>query len=463
MGNGKTAALCLKLGACCTMFPRSQWFLGRWDGKELRQTTLTEFKNIWPDHFFAKQNDQQGILRFKDQYGGSVILYGDLKDTRINNLNLTGFAVDQAEEITEEHWNKLVSRLRHQNPLWNTQGQPLLNPYTGKQLFAPHFGLATFNPEGTNSYLWRYFHDDSTEKKPGYQLYMASTYDGLKAGFTSQDYVDRMLAVYPEQARKRYLDGAWDVFEGRVYPAFDVEIHVLPSEQIRQYITTNQVKIYESIDHGLINPTACGFWAYDLHGNRFLIDEHYEGGGKPIAYHVACIKNKRTQLPHAPALTYLDSQCWATTSSKNEIVSSVVQEYNEHGIFPLPGAKDWDTAYSRISFDLQVDPYHAHPITGVMGAPRVYIASHCTHYIKEKLGYRWKKVRPTARQDSKDEPIDHNDHHQDAEAYLVASRPTQPELTVAKKVDALQQWREQLKKWNPLGDDGRRHGTWMSW
>lgn len=456
LGNGKSTAGCLKVWNLCHLFPGNMGFMGRLDGKELRQTTLAEFKRLIPESFIAKKNDQLGYLKFKPQYGGSEIIYGDLKEDRLNNINLGWFFIDQAEEIDETRWNLLVSRLRRQTPLVGADDQPIMG-VDGKPLFAPTYGIATFNPEGTNSYLYRFFHPDSKEHKADYKLYQASTYDGLKAGFIPKDYVDSMLAVFPPDARKRYLDGAWDVFSGRVFPQFDVNTHVLDYVRVQPHW-----KIYESIDHGFTNPTAIGWWAIDEFGNEFLVDEHYEGGGKPIKHHAEVIKAKRAQFKQPITLTYLDSACWSVNQSKGDNTYSIVDEYNSHGIYPVKGQKDWDTGYTRICQGLATDPTRTHPETGLTGAPKIYIASHCTFFLKEVTGYRWKKNRITSQlKNAAEEPMDYNDHHMDEWFYFIASRPTGPTLVQAPSRDVLKELADKRLAYNPL-QSPTTTGSWMS-
>jgi hypothetical protein len=447
LGNGKTTAGCVRAWLLSTMFPGNCGYIGRLDGKELRQTTLAEFRRLIPDSFIEKKNDQLGYMKFKPKYGGSEIIYGDLKEERFNNLNLGWFFVDQAEEIDDSRWNLLVSRLRKQTLLYGETKTPLTDA-AGNQLMANTYGFCTFNPEGTNSYLWRNFHPDSPKKLPGYQIYEAKTQVGIDAGIISQEYVDDITAVFPELARKRYLEGAWDVFEGRIYPLFADSTHVLHDP----IVVKPHWKLYESIDHGLQNPTAVGWWGIDEHDNRYLLDEHYEGGGKSVSYHAAAIKGKRTQFPHAPALTYLDAHCWARDQSKGEHVFSIADEYADCGIFAVPGQKDWGSAFTRITQSLMDDPAHQHPVTGKFGAPHLYIASHCTNFIREALGYRYKKNRIISQKNPPDVPMDFNDHHMDAWSYFEASRPQAPKIEVEVKRDVLALIRERRASWNPLSE-----------
>ena len=462
LGNGKTTAGCVRAFLLSYLFPGNTGFIGRFDGKELRQTTLAEFTRLVPEEFIGKKNDQLGYMKLKPQYGGSEIIYGDLKEERFNNINLGWFFVDQAEEIDESRWNLLVSRLRKQTPVLGEGAQPV-HTATGDPLIAQTYGWATFNPEGTNSYLWRFFHPDSPDRKPGYQLYQASTYDGLRAGFLSQDYVDGMLAVFPENARRRYLEGAWDVYEGRVFPQFDPDIHVLDHETLVRYVRRQTVLCYESIDHGLTNPTAVGWWAIDAHGNRFLLDEHYEGGGKPVAYHAAIIKNKRAALGLPIAVTYLDSAAFAKNQTHGDRVYAISDEYADHGVFAVPGQKDWPSAYSRITQGLNLDRDHEHPLTGHRNAPRIYISSQCPAFLKEVTGYRWKKHRLTSSaKNSPDKPMDLNDHHMDAWAYFETSRPSVPFLPHTRQMNPLDAIQHHRTRWNPLSEDVAAY-SWMAY
>ena len=451
--NGKTSGGVYDAIMLSYLIPGNRGFIGRYDGKELRQSTMAEFRRLCPPQMIDKQNDQMGYIKFKSQYGGSEILYGDMKED-MRGPNLGWFYIDQAEEVEHEKFQALLGRLRKKTPWLMANGQPVKKK-DGTILYAPTYGLVTFNPEGRN-WIWKYFHPDSPDRQPDHKLYMASTFDGLAAGFIAKEYVDRMLRVYPESARKRYLDGSWDVFEGRVYPMFDIDMHVVKCIERKPHWL-----IYESIDHGLRNATAVGWWAVDDYGNLFLLDEHYEAE-KPVAYHANIIKAKREQLKQPIAITYLDAHCWALDQSKGQHIYSIADEYRDHGIYAVPGQKDWNAAYNRICEHLSPDPNHWHPLTGEMGAPRLYVAAHCRAFIDEMLAYTWKKRRGTVNRNHPDEPTDHNDHHMDELAYFIASRPSVPVREAPQRQNALELYREAKAKWNPLVEEPAGSGSWMS-
>ena len=125
----------------------------------------------------------------------------------------------------------------------------------------------------------------------------------------------------------------------------------------------------------------------------------------------------------------------------------------EHGIVPVPGQKDWQTAVTRVVQHLNADAY--------LKRPRLFVAAHCRNFIKEMLGYRWKKMRGITQRNAPDQPIDFNDHMVDGLCYLIASRPQGGEIVNQRKVDPLAIIREKRKAWNPLADE-QHAGSWMS-
>ena len=184
-----------------------------------------------------------------------------------------------------------------------------------------------------------------------------------------------------------------------------------------------------------------------------MLDEHYLGGNKPVAFHAAAIKNKRPQFEHPIALTYLDAHCWAKDQSSGAKVYSIADEYLEHGIIPVPGQKDWDSAVTRIVQHLNIDSFTKRP--------KLFVASHCVNFIKEMLGYRWKKLRGTVQRNAPDQPIDFNDHMIDGLCYLIASRPCGPDAIVPKKRNVLEIVHEKMRTYNPLLEK-EKVGSWMS-
>lgn len=483
--TGKTTALCNKI-ILLLLIPNNFGYLGRLDGKALRASTIEVLLELLPKEYIAKHNDQRGFLRLRPEFGGGKLAYGDFKDLNdLKNIPLGFFGIDQLEEVSEDVWNYLVGRLRRKNPIlqqglkqyWVVGSCPQNNggrhfAIQGEEhcylCYAPlppfnegaqdsaslppwellcynTYGLAVCNPEGPSHWIYKNFPGLPSDKgisgpgQPGYQAFTATIWDALRAGFVTSTYVKDLEERYRERPLMwtRYLEGKWIEAEGLVYPGWDAGQQVIHRHQTRYDelpLLEPGLELYEAIDHGLTAPTAVGWFAVrpcDCGCGRldyYLIDEHYEGG-KAVSYHAACIKQHRERLSHPIAATYLDSQAFSRTlmgqtgTPRADSLYSVADEYGDHGIYPVPTQKDWDAGYNRISEILLKDPDHRHPITGQLGAPHLYVFSHCTNFIHEIETYKWKKARPGSASKINEEPQDADDHLMDLLNGFLTSRP----------------------------------------
>ena len=487
-GTGKTTVLCQKAALFSLGIPGNLGYLGRMDGKALKQTTLQVLIEMLPKGSYTK-NDQAGLLTFKPQYGGSKIVYGDFKDLGdLKNHPLGWFGIDQAEEVPQEVWDYLVGRLRRRIPILTEAGQrqyrvsgscprdrggrhyttfgskvclwckESLPPYDDRPIssdeIAPwdlliynRYGTAVANPEDPSHWLYKYFpglpsyHGISGPGLPNHKAYHGTIYDGLAAGFVDSTYVKRLEQQYSKDKMMfdRYLLGIWVAAEGLVYKGWNRNENVIDQFAQRydsEELLPRELGAYEYIDAGLTAPTAVG-WVVpkdcECGCNKtdyYIVAEHYVAGrGTP--YHAACIKNIRSQLERPIIATYLDHQAFSKNqvrSSKELAVNpqlddlySYADQYIEADILVMPNQKSWDTGYDRISELLVSDPDHHHPITGVKGAPHLYVYSTCGNFIHEIEGYKWKKVK--AAENFKEEPVDKDDHHMDGFNGLLTSRP----------------------------------------
>lgn len=484
---GKTTVLCAKIIGLLMGVHGNMGYMGRQDGKALSASTLQTLLEMLPSHYYTK-NEQKGFLKIRAEYGGSKLFFGDFKDLNdLKNIPLGFFAIDQAEEVSEEVWKYLAGRLRRKVPIlaengkrqyivqgdcidWNiahvtpcyagdvkcrtcghllTRFTEQIDRKTGKRpwdlICYPQFGFAVCNPEGPSHWIYRYFSGLPGAKgqwskgtRKDFKGFHADIYDGLSAGFIQEEYVTSLERLYEhtEHMRERYLLGHWVEAEGLVYPAWDTSVHALPRCAVNregQPIFSVDAPAYEYIDHGLTAPTAVGWVVVETCRcgcdklNYYVVAEHYEGH-KTVSYHAQQMRNVRASLTHPVLGTYLDGQAFSKTlmgqkgTPKENELYSVADEYMEHGIYPVPNQKDWQAGYNRIGELLLPDPSHAHPVTGEPGAPHLFAFSHCTHFIDEICGYKWKKVR--GHGSFREEPSDKDDHHMDGLNGLLTSRPS---------------------------------------
>ena len=69
----------------------------------------------------------------------------------------------------------------------------------------------------------------------------------------------------------RYILGRWTIAEGLVYPMFNREFHIMPTEP-RPY-----QQYYISCDYGTQNPMSMGLWGL-ANGKWYRIQEYYHSG-----------------------------------------------------------------------------------------------------------------------------------------------------------------------------------------
>jgi hypothetical protein len=184
-----------------------------------------------------------------------------------NGQELSGFSIDQAEEISEEVYNFLFMQVRTSDPGM----EPLLKI------------LLTANPGGKYAeWIKRRFvigckphntiHREVVETSQGP---VETTAAFIPAKLRDNKYLsakyEANLMRLPEHSRRMYLDGDWDVVVGaRFAHLWQRNIHLIRSFPIPG---TWQVKM--GIDWGSSSP-ACTHWgAKDNDGNVYFIDELY--------------------------------------------------------------------------------------------------------------------------------------------------------------------------------------------
>ncbi len=84
---------------------------------------------------------------------------------------------------------------------------------------------------------------------------------------------EAFLKSLPEQTRKAWLDGNWDVFEGQFFSSWNSEIHIcepfkIPKEWAR----------YIGVDYGYAAPSAVVWIAFSPDGRAYLYRELYRTG-----------------------------------------------------------------------------------------------------------------------------------------------------------------------------------------
>lgn len=133
----------------------------------------------------------------------------------------------------------------------------------------------TCNPGGVgHAWVKRLFIDrdyTASENPEDYEFIPAKVYDNKVLVDKDPDYV-RMLETLPEDMRRAWLDGDWNVFAGQYFAEWRDDIHVIDPIEIPDWW-----RRYFAMDYGL--DMLAGYWiAIDGEGNGYVYREIYESG-----------------------------------------------------------------------------------------------------------------------------------------------------------------------------------------
>ena len=169
---------------------------------------------------------------------------------------------------------------------------------------------------------------------------------------------------------------------------------------------------FEMMDHGLTNPTAWLFGAYDEEGRIIIYDEYYQRG-KLVMENAAAILERRKFLRTQPQYCVGDP----SIANKDPITgTSIHTEYAEHGIYIGLGLNNVDGGIMRVAHRFRRE--------------LTFISPRCEWLLWELQRYRWAKFASSkiaARNNAKETPLKKDDHLLDALRYGIVSRPQLPE------------------------------------
>jgi PBSX family phage terminase large subunit len=418
-GNGKTLAGALKAYRHC-MQKDAFFLIGRRHASDLADSTQRDFLALFGQ--MGKFSPKNASFKFyKDGAMWSEVIFRHLDDMQsLTNMNLSGFWIDQAEEVSEDAFDFLLGRIRR--PVHRREG------------------FITYNPNG-HDWIWRRFIKKiGKDGKPlpnasDFNVLIASTLENEKN--LPEDYVKALLSM-PAEWQKRFVQGSHDVFAGQIYDEFNPSIHVIPPFQI-----PNTWERFRSIDHGQNNPTSCHWYAVDYDGNIYVYQEYYQEKDV-VSNHVkminemSMVRNTDGELgPDVYAYTVIDPSTHAKTKEKDGYRFSVADEYLDAGIATIAGQNEVIAGINRVKEYLKIDPTRFHPFLKtddgepIMGAPRVFIFQSCPALIEEISQYRWKaysgKMLANSDKDEiKEQPVKRADHAVDDFRYAIMSRPQSP-------------------------------------
>ena len=266
----------------------------------------------------------------------------------------------------------------------------------------------TCNPGGVgHSWVKRLFIDrkfTEKEKPENYAFIPSRVYDNPFIMKNDEDYVNELESL-PEDLRKAFLDGNWDVFEGQYFREFDREIHVVKARQPEKGTT-----IYRTLDYGL-DKLACYWVSVDSFGRAYVFREIWESD--LIISEAA--KRINEMSGEEVLLTYAPPDLW---NRRQDTGKSVADIFAEHGIVLTKASND------RIAGWMEMHEWLT-PKPDEFGgkSPRLTISESCPDLIRSIPALIHDKKVPG---DVAGEPHEFT-HGPDAIRYFIAGRPAKVE------------------------------------
>lgn len=254
-GGGKSWALRVKALLLALRYPGIKILILRRTLVELRENHIIPLREM--SKGIAAWRELEKTLVFPN---GSRIIFGycasdnDVLQYQGNEYSI--IMVDEATQISEYQWSKIYPSCR------------------GADNF-PHRIYLTCNPGGIG-HAWvkrlfvdrQYFEGESEED---YTFVKATVYDNPALLEQDPDYV-HMLETLPEDIRRAWLDGDWDVFDGQFFSEFRRDVHACEPFEIPKGWTR-----YVTMDYGL-DMTAAYWIAIAPDGMAYAYKEFYQSG-----------------------------------------------------------------------------------------------------------------------------------------------------------------------------------------
>lgn len=255
-GGGKSWVVRAKATLLALNYPGIKIIILRRTYADLWQNHVLELRKLLePD--IATYRDSEKAMVFPN---GSRIRFGycaaEADVLQYQGQEYDIMFLDEATQFTEYMYNCLVASNRGANEF-------------------PHRMYLTCNPGGVgHAWVKRLFIDKDytdAENPDDYEFIPAKVYDNKVLVDKDPEYV-RMLETLPEDMRRAWLDGDWNVFAGQYFREWRDDIHVIDPIEIPGWW-----RRYFAMDYGL--DMLAGYWiAVDGEGQAYVYREVYQSG-----------------------------------------------------------------------------------------------------------------------------------------------------------------------------------------
>jgi hypothetical protein len=211
-------------------------------------------------HADHKEHGASFIL--SEHYGGGVICFRNLDDPKkYQSAEFALVAIDELTKNTYDTFIDLFTRLRWPEVASiNCQFIAGTNPGSKGHGWVKQLWLDRNFPKE-----W-YENDENIDYRPQFHF--------LRSKAEHNPYIDNSywssLSALPENLRKAYKDGNWDVFVGQAFNEWSSSTHVIEPQPIPEWAS-----LYMTFDWGFGKPFSIGWWWVDEDERLYRFNEWY--------------------------------------------------------------------------------------------------------------------------------------------------------------------------------------------
>ncbi|MEG9862125.1 MAG: phage terminase large subunit [Parvularculales bacterium] len=454
VGGGKSVAALVEILKQSWSYRNNYGFILRETFPDLRLSALKDFFTVCPHGLIHEQNRQEHWIKIYNHIGykfmkvdGGEHLKKKEQDAALSEmggLSEIAFISFEGTQRGEEKFRSanigwyLIEQAESCYPaVYDALNQRMRRKPSGRK------GIFVSNPDGRD-WLWQFFHPNSPDRRKNHAYFPVKLQDNPTL---PDDYHETLKDTYTDEEYQKMVMGSHDVATGAVYPELSREIHVIkhfepPSEWDRGI----------GLDHGLNNATAFVLGAkFPSPYEGVYIYREYEEKDRVVSQHANIILSLLSSAFRCFSIDQETGKQFAVDRN------TVLNEYNALGIPFVACSRDIVAGVNRVKEYLAYDPVLTHPITGLMGAPRLLISERCPNLIR-RLGEYKKEEQKTGRgrQDPPEKFQSYNMHLPDALRYLLL--PFTFPLTSKSKIAGYEKPRLQshwrAKKPELLDDEG---------
>lgn len=292
----------------------------------LKDRQIGKIDREFPDWLGTlKENKTHGLAFYlHDKFGGGVLTLKNLDETsKYKSAEFGIIGVDELTEHTVDTFNILIGSLR-----WAKLKKPCF--------------IAGSNPDGIgNEWVKNYF--INKEYPPELQP-LADEFNFVPALPTDNPHLDKsyyiMLNSLPDDLRRAWLLGDWNVFKGLAFKTFTKHKHVIEPFEIPDYWTR-----IIGIDSGYRAPFCALFGARNPDNGRVIFyKEIYETEltDRQQARRILDLSDAR----ELKAIRYADPAMWSRKTQ--EFVTSSAEVFAQNGCFIRKGDNDRLTGKRKV-------------------------------------------------------------------------------------------------------------------